>query len=77
MPGSWAELQLVLHQLGLIFDGLRDDLVRLDGVVLAALPLVVSLRKLVSAIRSGLKAPKRKRSKAKRQKRSRRNQARR
>ncbi len=64
MP-SWTELELVLHQLGVTFDGLRDDLVRLDGVVLAALPLIVSVRKLIKGVRSGFKPRKAKRSKAK------------
>ncbi len=74
MP-SWAELELVLHQLRFIFDGLRDDLVCLYGVVRPALPLIASLRKAIRWIRRGLKTPKAKRSKAKRRKRSRRRRA--
>jgi hypothetical protein len=71
MP-SWAELQLVLHQLGLIFDGLRDDLLRLCGVVLAAMTLIAHVRKVIRGLRRALWATKTTRSRAKRGKRSRR-----
>jgi hypothetical protein len=58
---AWANLLQLLQLLGGIFDGLRDALVRLDGALLALLPVIVSGRKVIKAIR-----PRRRRKRARR-----------